>query len=291
VVAAACAALAATAGCQTGTRASSAARPSSDATIAGDTTPDTASTAAGTPAAAAPPASDAVTGAGPDAGATGAPSRPRAGREALPPLDSSRGSPPAPVATAASEQTSGALAAAGSPRPVARPSTAPRRIAPARSTTPASRATAIVVERNTLVDPISPASALLQEPRAALRHLPLDRLGRVDWAAALRDGDIAPRARLDGPGAMEIREDVVVMRGTRSMPWVHFPHGTHTQWLACSNCHPRPFEPRAGASRFTMDDMYRGEGCGMCHDRVAFSTFACERCHVEPHEGSPRAWW
>jgi hypothetical protein len=40
-----------------------------------------------------------------------------------------------------------------------------------------------------------------------------------------------------------------------------------------------------------MDDMYRGEGCGLCHDRVAFSTFVCERCHVEPHEGSPRAWW
>jgi c(7)-type cytochrome triheme protein len=81
------------------------------------------------------------------------------------------------------------------------------------------------------------------------------------------------------------------MRNTRDMPWVAFPHRQHTEWLACSNCHPRPFKEKSGVNEITMDNIMRGEQCGMCHDRVAFSIFACERCHSVTHPGSPKPWW
>ncbi|MCB1742637.1 MAG: hypothetical protein KDK91_19840, partial [Gammaproteobacteria bacterium] len=63
------------------------------------------------------------------------------------------------------------------------------------------------------------------------------------------------------------------------------------EWLACSNCHPRPFKEIAGGNPTSMDEIFKGRSCGMCHDKVAFSTFVCERCHSIPHPGSPARWW
>ena len=75
------------------------------------------------------------------------------------------------------------------------------------------------------------------------------------------------------------------------MPWVRFPHKPHTKWLACSNCHPAIFLPQEGANDISMNKVLRGEYCGVCHDKVAFSLFVCERCHSVPHEGSGKKWW
>ena len=81
------------------------------------------------------------------------------------------------------------------------------------------------------------------------------------------------------------------VKGTKDMPWVLFPHRQHSEWLACSNCHPRPFAESAGANEMDMDSIMRGEHCGLCHDRVSFSIFRCERCHSLPHGDSPPPWW
>ncbi len=82
------------------------------------------------------------------------------------------------------------------------------------------------------------------------------------------------------PAVTEVLDLDVIMRNTREMPPVRFPHKAHTLWLACANCHPEPFEPRAGANRIAMADIFRGRYCGVCHDRVAFITFySCPRCH------------
>jgi c(7)-type cytochrome triheme protein len=75
------------------------------------------------------------------------------------------------------------------------------------------------------------------------------------------------------------------------MPYVKFPHNSHTEWLACSNCHDKLFIPKAGANPITMEKIFRGEYCGTCHDRIAFITHtSCERCHSVPH-GDTKAWW
>lgn len=137
-----------------------------------------------------------------------------------------------------------------------------------------------------LLDPANPDLHRLQDPETALAGLPKDALGFPDWMRALRDGFISPRGGLQKDSPIEELDLDVIMRNTRQMPWVKFPHRAHTQWLACTNCHPSPFEARAGSSEILMADIFRGRYCGMCHDRVAFLTFfTCQRCHAVPQPG------
>lgn len=145
--------------------------------------------------------------------------------------------------------------------------------------------------QNDLYDVGNDVYAMLQKSNESLAGFPLDIRGRVDWMRALDDGLIEPRANMQGTARMEILESDVLMTNTRAMPHVLFPHRSHTRWLACSNCHDAIFVPKRGANRIDMDSIFRGEYCGVCHDRVAFSTYACERCHSVPHEGSPARWW
>ncbi|HEY5718836.1 MAG TPA: c(7)-type cytochrome triheme domain-containing protein, partial [Gammaproteobacteria bacterium] len=128
-------------------------------------------------------------------------------------------------------------------------------------------------------DPDNPAGDLLQRADAATGAFPRDRLGNVDWVATLAAGLIEPRADRQGRTRSRPLETAILLRDTREMPWVRFPHRQHTEWLDCSNCHPAPFAAQAGANPLSMQAILAGEQCGVCHDRVAFSTFACERCH------------
>lgn len=141
------------------------------------------------------------------------------------------------------------------------------------------------------LDPDNPAYPILQDPEQAMGDFPTDRYGQIDWVRALQQGEIAPRAERTRPGKMEIRNNELLLKSTREMPYVKFPHQQHSEWLACNNCHPSPFIPKAGANHISMDSILRGNDCGLCHDRVAFTIMACERCHSVPHPGSPPKWW
>ncbi len=154
-----------------------------------------------------------------------------------------------------------------------------------------TRGTKALPEQNKFYDRDNPAYSILQKANQAMAGFPLDKRGGIDWMVALREGLIAPRANINSDGDIQRRTDENIMQQTRNMPYVLFPHASHTEWLACENCHPKPFVATAGANNFTMNDMYQGKFCGMCHDRVAFETFACERCHLVLHEGSPTKWW
>jgi c(7)-type cytochrome triheme protein len=132
-------------------------------------------------------------------------------------------------------------------------------------------------------DPENPGFRYLQSYDKAVVNLPMDDNGFPDWMRALRDSNIQPRSGLKPGASMSILELDVVMKNTREMPFVKFPHSAHTLWLDCSNCHPVPFEPKAGSTGITMADIFRGKYCGVCHDRVAFVTFfSCQRCHSVP---------
>jgi c(7)-type cytochrome triheme protein len=129
----------------------------------------------------------------------------------------------------------------------------------------------------------SDAIGLLQEPRSALRGLPRTISGDfINWAAALRDGTIRPRARAGGQGRMEVLDLDILMADTKNMPVVTFPHHTHTEWLNCTNCHDWLFTPRRGANDISMTDIARGRACGLCHGKVAFPATECFRCHNGP---------
>lgn len=133
--------------------------------------------------------------------------------------------------------------------------------------------------------------ATLQDPSKALADFPRDRRHQVDWVAALDQGLIDPRADLLGETQMQTMDMDILMKNTQFMPWVKFPHLQHTKWLACSNCHPAIFIPKQDANPISMNKVLRGEYCGVCHDKVAFALFICERCHSVPHEGSGEKWW
>lgn len=143
-------------------------------------------------------------------------------------------------------------------------------------------------EQNPLYDRTNPDFERLQAPREALLGLPRDPDDKVDWMKALRERSIVPRASLDGTRTNFALDLDVVMRNTKAMPYVLFPHRPHTEWLDCANCHPAPFEARSGSTQIKMEDIFRGRYCGACHDRVAFVTHRnCFRCHSQAQPGSP----
>lgn len=139
------------------------------------------------------------------------------------------------------------------------------------------------IKRESFYDPTNPDLGHLQRYEQATRGLPFDANGFPDWMRALREGVINPRMSLNGQDKMQVLDLDVIMRHTKEMPNVRFPHRSHTLWLDCSNCHPDPFKPVAGSNSIRMADIFRGKFCGKCHDRVAFITFfSCFRCHSVP---------
>lgn len=142
----------------------------------------------------------------------------------------------------------------------------------------------LALERNPIHDEANPDFLRLQRIDEATRHMKRDAVGFPDWMAALRSGVISPWAGLSDTDKMNVLDLDIVMRNTREMPYVRFPHQSHTLWLDCSNCHPVPFIAKTGANPVSMSQIFRGQYCGMCHDRVAFITFfSCDRCHSVPH--------
>jgi c(7)-type cytochrome triheme protein len=121
----------------------------------------------------------------------------------------------------------------------------------------------------------------------AVALLPKDSDDNVDWVKAIKDGVIAPRSgpSRTSPQQALISLDVMLVPegddGFRSP----FSHQVHTELLACSSCHPAPFQMKAGADTISMDQINSGESCGVCHGTVAFSAALCARCHPAMAEG------
>ncbi len=144
-------------------------------------------------------------------------------------------------------------------------------------------------------DPTNDAIKILQEPGEAMIDFPMYKNGLIDWVQAIQQGYINPRKSRDGDeyGGKEIMQEMdldIIMKQTANMPYVRFPHLPHTQWLACSNCHPDIFIPQKEANPVSMEKILKGEYCGRCHDKVSFPIFNCERCHSVPHDGA-QVWW
>ncbi len=116
----------------------------------------------------------------------------------------------------------------------------------------------------------------------ALKYLPKDKYNFVDWAAALKEGIIAPKDSIMGrtPSAPpSFNEDVLIKAKLKFMPDVIFPHSAHNAWFKCAPCHPKIFKKKAGASGISMLGIWKGQFCGRCHDRVAFPIRNCFKCH------------
>ncbi|QSX41279.1 Lcl domain-containing protein [Shewanella cyperi] len=137
----------------------------------------------------------------------------------------------------------------------------------------------------------NPDLQALQSQKAAFADLPLNDFGKPDWAALLREGVIAPRVNKFGePEEMPVWKHDIIFKDTANMPWVKFPHQTHSEWLACTNCHDDIFAQKTGTADISMATIYSGQYCGTCHGVVAFTLTDCARCHSQIHPGVSDQW-
>ncbi|WP_371374217.1 c(7)-type cytochrome triheme domain-containing protein [Thalassotalea aquiviva] len=130
----------------------------------------------------------------------------------------------------------------------------------------------------------NPALAELQNPEDGFKGMPGDYKGignQVDWVRALEQQVIVPRTQLFESTEIKVLDLDIIMDATAGMPMVRFPHKAHTEWLDCSNCHPKIFVEKSGANPVNMFAILAGEYCGRCHGAVAFPLTECRRCHSE----------
>ena len=121
----------------------------------------------------------------------------------------------------------------------------------------------------------------------ATAGLPRGRFGNgVDWEAAEREGKIRPVDTLPGVTVvrkpLEIPPDYDITAQISALPEIVFSHKKHAVWGGCELCHPDVFTVKRGASKFTMEEIFKGRYCGACHGTVAFPTTDCQRCHTKP---------
>ena len=138
-------------------------------------------------------------------------------------------------------------------------------------------------QQNTPQDVPQQGAPQQQQHAIPLQILPKDNAGNVDWVKSLNQGVIKPLESLDPnkPSSPVIDLDIV-FKVKGDLPDVVYPHYPHTQWLACSNCHPKIFIMQAGANKVTMKKIEEGQFCGRCHGIVAFPLSNCTRCHSKP---------
>ncbi len=137
--------------------------------------------------------------------------------------------------------------------------------------------------QNRLYDPDNDSYDLIQKANESLKGFPTNRIGEVDWMVAINEKLVKPRSNVPGTGKPELLDLDIIMKETRGMDYVRFPHLSHTKWLACSNCHDAIFKRKEGAHQIDMNKIFAGKYCGVCHDKVAFSVYICENCHSVPH--------
>lgn len=59
-----------------------------------------------------------------------------------------------------------------------------------------------------------------------------------------------------------------------------FDHASHSKRNSCRDCHPGIFVMKRGMNRMTMDDINKGQSCGVCHNgKRAFGADNCMACH------------
>ncbi|PLX89347.1 MAG: hypothetical protein C0618_01475 [Desulfuromonas sp.] len=119
-------------------------------------------------------------------------------------------------------------------------------------------------------------------------RLPEGRFGnRIDWAKASRQGLVNPKDFIEGVSfertKMKHEEGIVnVDAKLTGLPDIVFSHKEHAVWNSCDLCHPEVFALKAGATKYSMQDIFAGKFCGTCHGNVAFPLKDCGRCHSKP---------
>jgi len=108
---------------------------------------------------------------------------------------------------------------------------------------------------------------------------------RIDWLAAQRRGQIKLKDTV--PGVTRRRRPIrhqgetVFAARDLQMPEIVFSHPKHAVWVGCELCHPAIFPVEPGADKISMQAIFEGRYCGVCHGKVSFPLdFDCRLCHT-----------
>ncbi|BCA80812.1 c(7)-type cytochrome triheme domain-containing protein [Desulfuromonas sp. AOP6] len=119
------------------------------------------------------------------------------------------------------------------------------------------------------------------------KKMPKERFGNgIDWLKAEDEGLVTVRDYLEGVSISraKIKEpDKFDLTPTEpNMPNIILSHQKHVVWNGCELCHPEIFPVKKSAQAYSMQDIFNGKYCGVCHDTVAFPNIDCQRCHTQP---------
>jgi len=118
------------------------------------------------------------------------------------------------------------------------------------------------------------------------KKMPRERFGNgIDWMAAEEQGKITLVDYIEGVSfprkKMKLQDDFKLTGTVKQMPKIIFSHEKHAMWNGCETCHPEIFPVKKDSQPFSMQQIFSGQYCGVCHDKVAFPNIDCQRCHVE----------
>ncbi len=122
------------------------------------------------------------------------------------------------------------------------------------------------------------------------QRFPKERFGNgIDWEKAEAEGYIKPASFLEGlpvkKKSLPLEKDFTLDAKLESMPAIIFSHKKHTVWNGCELCHPEIFlGVKKGSTKYSMEEIFEGKYCGVCHRNVAFPLLDCQRCHTRPVE-------
>jgi c(7)-type cytochrome triheme protein len=122
---------------------------------------------------------------------------------------------------------------------------------------------------------------------AFTEKLPVGLGKNIDWERAEEKGIIKPIDFLKGLSvqrdALKAQDDFSIASQADWASEVIFSHKKHAIWLGCALCHPDIYaSTKAGTIKYSMFQIFEGKSCGVCHDKVAFSLFFCQKCHKNP---------
>ncbi|MBU0481962.1 MAG: hypothetical protein KKG47_12760 [Proteobacteria bacterium] len=118
------------------------------------------------------------------------------------------------------------------------------------------------------------------------KQMPQERFGNgIDWMKAEDEGLIKIKDYLEG---VSIKRDKIenpkefgLKPLEKNMPEIIFSHEKHTVWNGCELCHPEIFGVKKGGKPYSMEEIFDGKYCGLCHGPVAFPNIDCQRCHTK----------
>lgn len=125
---------------------------------------------------------------------------------------------------------------------------------------------------------------IFEEFTADLPRLKVGKL--IDWEKAEKLGKVELIDYLDGISVqrdpLQAQKDFSIEVTTWASD-VIFSHKKHAVWNGCAVCHPLVFSSsKKGTVKYSMFQIMRGEYCGVCHLKVAFSVWLCYKCHKNP---------